>query len=73
MAIIKLGKKKEEPCCEKPSAASNAGSGSTAGKSSRFIVLGACCQKSTDTFNNVKQAVKELDDALTKLEVQSNG
>ena len=27
---------------------------------SRFIVLGACCSKSTDTFNNVKQAVKEL-------------
>lgn len=26
----------------------------------RFIVLGACCKKSTDTFANVKQAVKEL-------------
>jgi small redox-active disulfide protein 2 len=26
----------------------------------RFIVLGACCAKSTDTFNNVKQAVKEM-------------
>jgi hypothetical protein len=23
-------------------------------------VLGACCQKSTDTFNNVKQVAKEL-------------
>jgi small redox-active disulfide protein 2 len=26
----------------------------------RFIVLGACCKKSADTFSNVKQAVKEL-------------
>lgn len=26
----------------------------------RFIVLGACCKKSADTFANVKQAVKEL-------------
>ena len=26
----------------------------------RFIVLGACCQKSKDTFENVKTAVKEM-------------
>ena len=26
----------------------------------RFIVLGACCQKSRDTFANVKQAVAEM-------------
>jgi small redox-active disulfide protein 2 len=26
----------------------------------RFIVLGACCKKSADTFANVKQAVREL-------------
>lgn len=26
----------------------------------RFIVLGACCKKSSDTFNNTKTAVKEL-------------
>ncbi len=29
-------------------------------KNARFIVLGACCKKSSETFNNVKQAVKEL-------------
>lgn len=29
-------------------------------KNTRFIVLGACCQKSADTFANVKQAVAEL-------------
>ena len=26
----------------------------------RFIVLGACCQKSKDTFENVKVAVREM-------------
>ena len=60
MAIIKLGKKKEEPCCEKPAGAATTASQAAGGKNGRFIVLGACCQKSTDTFNNVKQAVKEL-------------
>lgn len=29
-------------------------------KNARFIVLGTCCQKSADTFTNVKQAVAEL-------------
>lgn len=29
-------------------------------KQARFIVLGACCKKSSDTFQNVKQAVLEL-------------
>ncbi len=29
-------------------------------KNARFIVLGACCGKSTETFENVKTAVKEL-------------
>ncbi len=28
--------------------------------SGRFIVLGACCDKSRKTYENVKQAVKEL-------------
>ncbi len=27
---------------------------------SRFIVLGACCKKSADTFKNAKTAVKEM-------------
>ena len=29
-------------------------------KNARFIVLGTCCQKSSETFSNVKQAVAEL-------------
>ena len=29
-------------------------------KNARFIVLGACCKKSQQTFENAKQAVKEL-------------
>ena len=29
-------------------------------KSSRFVVLGACCKRSLDTFANIKQAVAEL-------------
>lgn len=63
MAIINLGKKKKTPCCgdstqqttccEKPH-------DKDVNSTARFIVLGACCQKSTDTFNNVKQAVKEM-------------
>lgn len=38
--------------------------GGSCGKSemekARFIVLGACCDKSRQTFENTKQAVKEL-------------
>ncbi len=33
---------------------------SSDGKTSRFIVLGACCKKSTETFENAKKAVAEL-------------
>ncbi len=29
-------------------------------KEARFIVLGSCCKKSTQTFENVKEAVKSL-------------
>ena len=29
-------------------------------QNARFIVLGACCQKSADTFANVQKAVAEL-------------
>ncbi len=29
-------------------------------KSARFIVLGACCKKSSETFENTKKAVSEL-------------
>ncbi|MEL4106900.1 thioredoxin family protein [Oscillospiraceae bacterium WX1] len=63
MSIIKFIRKKETSCCgsgdadgkccEKPAE-------KTVNSNARFVVLGACCQKSTDTFNNVRQAVKEL-------------
>ncbi len=29
-------------------------------ENARYIVLGACCKKSSETFENVKQAVTEL-------------
>lgn len=67
MALFNFGKKKEEKtsCCnsgqEKKSHCTCGGQQSTSDiKNARFIVLGACCQKSADTFANVKQAVSEL-------------
>lgn len=30
-------------------------------KKAKYIVLGACCKKSADTFTNVKQAIAELE------------
>lgn len=65
MAFFGFGKKKEEaPCCGGQEIKSTCACGSQCGisdiKNARFIVLGACCQKSADTFANVKQAVAEL-------------
>lgn len=67
MALFGLGKKKEEssPCCSGvPDVKATCACGGQCGisdiKNARFIVLGACCQKSADTFANVIQAVKEL-------------
>ena len=66
MALFSFGKKKDAPCCanaqpETTSACTCGGQCDTAGaKQARFIVLGACCQRSTETFGNVKQAVKEM-------------
>lgn len=67
MAFLRFGKKKEEAgsCCDKRTAGKEAcacggGRGSSGAQGSRFIVLGACCKKSADTFENVKQAVAEL-------------
>lgn len=66
------GDRDNKSCCERTQAASSCCSGATAqtgccgqepcgdSATARFIVLGACCQKSTDTFNNVKQAVREM-------------
>lgn len=67
MTLFSFGKKKENtiPCCgseheikETCSCGGKCGISDTL--SARFIVLGACCQKSADTFTNVKQAVAEL-------------
>ena len=64
MPLFNLGKKKETPCCcgaeEQSAACREKPSAVAGGQSARFIVLGACCQKSTETYSNVKQAVKDL-------------
>jgi small redox-active disulfide protein 2 len=69
MALFSFGKKKETSCCAnaQPEAKTSCCCGgqceaseTSEASNSRFIVLGACCQKSTETFSNVKQAVKEL-------------
>ncbi|MGL4982468.1 MAG: thioredoxin family protein [Treponemataceae bacterium] len=56
MNFFNLKKKSEtkKPCC------CSSDKGHSADKKSRFIVLGACCKKSSDSFENVKRAVKEL-------------
>lgn len=67
MALFGFGKKKEDstPCCGggqevKGTCACGGQCGISDIEKARFIVLGACCQKSADTFANVKQAVAEL-------------
>lgn len=66
MSLFHLGKKKAEstPCCGGQEIKSTCACGGQCGisdiKKARFIVLGACCQKSADTFANVKQAVAAL-------------
>jgi small redox-active disulfide protein 2 len=66
MALFSFGKKKETSCCSntqpetKTSPCCGGQCEASEASTSRFIVLGACCQKSTETFNNVKQAVKDL-------------
>lgn len=69
MALFGIGKKNKETtaCCtaqdskEKESTCECKGQCHNANAANaRFIVLGACCKKSSDTFENVKQAVAEL-------------
>ncbi len=66
MAFFKFGKAKETSCCEgvkqdgKATCACGGECGENNAKSLRFIVLGACCDKSRKTFENVRQAVKEM-------------
>lgn len=61
---------KSSPTLEKTSCCCGGScSGHTSQSNSRFIVLGACCKKSSDTFENAKIAVKELgfDDEVINL------
>lgn len=66
MALFRFGKGKETSCCEgekqenRPACACGGNSGAEDEKTARFIVLGACCDKSRMTYENVRQAVKEL-------------
>lgn len=66
MALFKFGKEKETSCCEgekkdnKTECACGGNCGGNVTKTTRFIVLGACCDKSRMTYENVRQAVKEL-------------
>lgn len=66
MGIFGFGKKKEAQagCCAGQEVKGTCACGGQCGisdiKNARFIVLGACCQKSADTFANVKTAVAEL-------------
>ncbi len=54
MALFNFGRKKECGC------ACGNNSGAVDAKNARFIVLGACCKKSADTFENTKKAVLEM-------------
>lgn len=66
MSIFGFKKKKEAAtsCCKEQEIKATCSCGGQCGisdiKNARFIVLGACCQKSADTFSNVKQAVAEM-------------
>lgn len=69
MALFRLGKKKKESTetCSCSSNSCGCGGGCCSDSEqnqetnqSRFIVLGACCKNSSDTFENTKIAVKEL-------------
>ncbi len=67
MALFNFGKKKDTSCCNdgkqkeiKTTCACGGECNVSNVKNARFIVLGACCKKSTETFENTKRAVKEL-------------
>lgn len=67
MGLFNFGKKKEETasCCGvgqevKGTCSCGGQCGISDIKNARFIVLGACCQKSAETFANVKKAVAEM-------------
>ncbi len=69
MGLFGFGKKKEKSCeCNKPVQEAPKGCGCGSGSDcstqnadgAEIIVLGACCKKSSETFENVKTAVSEM-------------
>lgn len=64
MALLQFGKKVKSISVkhqqESKAACCCGGESCCTAKESRFIVLGACCDKSRMTFENVRQAVKEM-------------
>ncbi len=66
MALFKFGKTKEPSCCEgskqetKAPCTCGGECDNSGAKSARFVVLGACCDKSRMTYENTQQAVKEM-------------
>lgn len=60
MGLFGFGKKKQEEksCCGEEKASIKCCSSDS--ENSRFIVLGDCCKKALDTFENTKKAVAEL-------------
>lgn len=66
MKLFGLGKKKQE--CGSDSIGKELSAGCSCGgtcsisdiEGAKIIVLGACCKKSADSFENVKNAVEEL-------------
>lgn len=52
-----FSKKEKEP---KPTCSCGEQCGVSDVKNARFIVLGACCKRATQTFENAKKAVSEL-------------
>lgn len=63
MAFLGFGKKKEAAqtaCAASEAPICTCGDAPKTSTQARFIVLGACCQKSSDTFANVQKAVLDL-------------
>jgi small redox-active disulfide protein 2 len=65
MGLFDFMKKEEKGCeCGEQKVTATCSCGSQCGiseiENARFIVLGSCCKKSTETFENTKIAVKEM-------------
>ncbi len=60
MGLFGFGKKKEEKNTGCGCGCNCSGNNESKTEQSRLIVLGACCEKSSKTFENVKQAVIDL-------------